>query len=175
MAEVRSWRNCGPLPRCIVRGWPLALLWLGLLGTGAAGSNPAAGETLAGPVPATVIEVIDGDTLSVRARIWLSQEVLTRVRLAGIDAPELRGACARERALAVRARNFLVGKLALVEGRRVEVRLLDIRYGKYARRVLARVETMAGEDLGRALLATGLARAYAGGARPSWCDRVDGN
>jgi endonuclease YncB( thermonuclease family) len=49
------------------------------------------------------------------------------------------------------------------------VRLRDVRYGKYARRVVARVETPAGEDLGRALLDAGLARPYDGGRRASWC------
>jgi hypothetical protein len=30
-------------------------------------------ESLAGPVPATVERVIDGDTLEIRARIWLAK------------------------------------------------------------------------------------------------------
>ena len=46
----------------------------------------------------------------------------------------------------------------------------DIRYGKYAGRVIARVRSAAGLDLGAALLAKGLARAYDGrGPRPRWC------
>ena len=89
------------------------------------------------------------------------------MRLAGIDAPELRGKCARERALAERARAYLLARLA--GGDRSRVRLRDIRYGKYAGRVLARVETGGGEDLGRSLMAAGLARPYAGRARASWC------
>ena len=51
-------------------------------------------ESLAGPVPATVERVIDGDTLVVRARIWHGQEIIVRVRLANVDTPELsRSAC----------------------------------------------------------------------------------
>ncbi len=49
-----------------------------------------AAELLPGPVTATVQEVIDGDTVAVRARIWLGQAIENRVRLAGIDTPELR-------------------------------------------------------------------------------------
>ncbi len=100
-------------------------------------SEAGAQDRLAGPVPAEVLSVIDGDTIEVRAVVWLGQVVSTRVRLAGIDAPELRAKCARERALAERARAYLLARLE--GGDRSRVRLRDIRYGKYAGRVLARV------------------------------------
>ena len=124
-----------------------------------------AAETLSGPVTATVLEVIDGDTVAVRARIWLGQAIEIRVRLAGIDTPELRGRCAAERALAERARDALSTRIA---GR--EVTLRDIRYGTYAGRVVARISAGDDADIGRSLLAAGLARAYRGrGPRPDWC------
>ena len=145
--------------------WPLgASLATVVLGLALAVLPAVAGERLAGPVPALVTAVIDGDTLEVRARIWLGQEVTTRVRLAGIDAPETRSDCAQERVLAGRAAALLKARLG-----QPEVRLYDIVYGKYAGRILARVETVDGEDLGRALLAAGLARVYAGGRRAPWC------
>ncbi len=84
-------------------GPAVAALSLCLIGAGGDTSRSGAVEVLSGPVPATVIEVMDGDTVKVRARIWLGQDLSTRVRLAGIDAPELNGGCARERALAERA------------------------------------------------------------------------
>ena len=125
----------------------------------------AAAEVLAGPVPATVLDVVDGDTITVRARIWLGQAIETRVRLAGIDTPELRGRCAEERALAVRARDALAAQIA---GR--QITLTEIRYGTYAGRVVARVTAETTSDIGRFLLAQGLARVYAGrGPRPEWC------
>ena len=37
-----------------------------------------AAERLAGPIPARVLAVIDGDTIEVQARIWLGQEINTR-------------------------------------------------------------------------------------------------
>lgn len=129
----------------------------------------AAAESLAGPVAARVLRVLDGDTIEVRAHIWLGQEVATRVRLAGVDAPELKGACAHERAMATRARAYLAARLVTVDGSPVQVSLSEIRSGKYGGRVLARVRTAGGEDLSRALLAAGLARPYAGKARRSWC------
>lgn len=151
------------------RPWAVAVLTLVWL-LAAPASPLRAGEPLAGPVPAVVTAVVDGDTLEVRARIWLGQELTTRVRLAGIDAPETRSDCPRERALAVRARAFLNARLRPAGARGpAAVRLHDIRNGKYAGRVLARVESAAGLDLGRALLAAGLARAYDGGRRAPWC------
>jgi len=131
-------------------------------------ASAAAPVSLAGPIPATVVEVIDGDTLSVRAGIWIGQAIETRVRIAGIDAPEMTGACRRERALARAARAFVISRLGAASGP-ARVRLYDVRYGKYAGRVLARVETAAGEDVGVALLVRGLARPYGGGRRASWC------
>jgi endonuclease YncB( thermonuclease family) len=148
------------------RGLWAALALLGALWV----AQTALGETLTGPLPARVVEVVDGDTLGVRVRIWLDQEVTTRVRLAGIDAPELRGLCERERTLARRAAAFVVGKVMAEAPEDNVVRLTDVRYGKYARRVVARVETRDGEDLGQALLDAGLARAYDGGRRLSWCE-----
>jgi endonuclease YncB( thermonuclease family) len=124
----------------------------------------AAGEILPGPVPAQVVSVIDGDTLVVRARIWLGLELETRVRISGIDTPELRGGCVRERALAERARRLVV---EIVAGR--EVVLREVRLGKYAGRVVARVATDDGRDLGSILLSAGLARTYDGGPRGDWC------
>lgn len=136
----------------------------------AAGFLPAAArETVAGPIPARVIRVVDGDTLIVRARIWLGQEIETAVRLDGIDTPELKSPCAAERELAGRARAAIAG---LADGRRVMLR--DVRYGKFAGRVLARIETEAGQDLATALLERGLGRVYRGGRRVGWCAGANG-
>lgn len=152
---------------------PWSLLSAGLAAAlvlaGLAQSSPAR-ETLPGPVPARVLEVIDGDTLVVRAKVWIGQEIEIKVRLEGVDAPELGGGCEEERALAHRARALIMVKI-----RDGKVRLSRVQYGKYAGRVVARVETSAGEDLSAALLAANLARAYRGGRRSSWCDHADGD
>ncbi len=154
----------GHRPRWRAAAFALAALLGGWL------AQTAFGETLTGPLTGRVVEVIDGDTLAVRVRIWLDNDVTTRVRLDGIDAPELRGACPEERKLARRAAAFLAARLSADAQGGPAVRLHDVRYGKYARRVVARVETLAGEDLGAALLAAGLARPYDGGRRASWCE-----
>jgi hypothetical protein len=93
------------------RTWPArlvvlaALVWLAGLPAGEqALVAPAwAGDVLAGPVPAQVVRVVDGYIIEVRAHIWLGRDILTLVRLAGVDAPELCGDCALENTLAARA------------------------------------------------------------------------
>ena len=137
-------------------GWAKSLV-LAVLVTLVVGGTPGAsgaGERLAGPLPAQVVSVLDGDTLEVRVHIWLGQNIRTRVRLAGIDAPELKGKCARERDLALRARAYILAQLDQAAGA-APVQLKEVRYGKYAGRVLARVETLDGTDLGQGLVTAG--------------------
>jgi micrococcal nuclease len=119
---------------------------------------------LEGPVAAEVLRVIDGDTLTVRAKIWIGQELTTNVRLSGVNAPELSGGCDEERTLAEAARRFLATR---VEGRPVILR--KIALDKFGGRVVAVVEDGAG-DLAAALLAARLAVPYDGGRREPWCD-----
>ena len=131
----------------------------------AAGSLPlrALEEKVPGPIEAEVLRVIDGDTLEVRARIWLGIEVTTLLRLDGIDTPELRGKCPAERELASRARAFLAARIGAGP-----VLLSEVREDKFGGRVIAQAAA-GGEDLAAALIAAGLARAYLGGAREGWC------
>lgn len=130
-----------------------------------AGSMPSlAGQTLAGPYTATVERVVDGDTLAVRVPVWIGQELTVLVRVRGIDAPERKGRCAAERALAKRASAYLA---AMVAGG--PVRLTRISGGKYFGRVLADVTTANGNDVARRLLGRKLARPYRGKARAGWC------
>lgn len=121
-------------------------------------------ESLAGPIPARLIKVIDGDTILVRARIWLGQEVETAVRLLGVDAPELHARCEPERKRAEAARDFVI---AFLNGPTLMLR--DIARDKYGGRVLAHVATTDGRDLSAALLAARMARPYEGGGRAAGC------
>ncbi|GAA4253340.1 thermonuclease family protein [Azospirillum formosense] len=156
-------KSITPCPRRTAGQW-LALLST-LLATLLAGTVQAAPPALPGPIPAEVLEVLDGDTLLVRATIWLGQVVETHVRVDGLDAPEMRARCPRERELAETARNHarrLIGT--------APVRLLDIQPDKYGGRVRARVLTIGGDDLSAALIEAGLARPYHGERRQPWCD-----
>lgn len=117
-----------------------------------------------GPYSGAVERVVDGDTVAVRVRVWLEQDLRVLVRVRGIDTPELRGECDSERARAGKAREVLSH---LVAGGPIV--LTNIEGDKYFGRVVADVLTSGGDDVGKALLATGLARRYDGRSRAAWC------
>lgn len=125
-------------------------------------------DVLPGPIPAQVLRVVDGDTLEVRARIWLGQDVTTLLRLADIDTPEVRGACADENALAAQATSFVRDALG-TDDNPPTISLFEVTEDKYGGRVVARVVVADGRDLGAALIAAQLAQPYDGGTRPNWC------
>jgi micrococcal nuclease len=125
-----------------------------------------------GSYRAVVVRVIDGDTIEARIPIWLGQEIITKVRLRGIDAPEIAGACGAERQQAEAARDRLA---MLIAGG--PVTLTEIGPDKYAGRVVARLMTGAPEhfvDAGALLVSEGLARRYNGKRRDSWCQLAGG-
>jgi len=126
--------------------------------------GPADSETLAGPVSAAIERVVDGDTLAVRAHIWLGQDIRVLVRVRGIDAPEIRGRCVSEKRRAAEAARTVA---AMISER--PVTLLRIEGDKYHGRVVADVRLEDGRDLGTALLQTGAARRYDGTVRAGWC------
>jgi micrococcal nuclease len=133
--------------------------------TFAATAAPGERVALSGPIPAIVERVIDGDTVRVRARIWLAQELFTDVRLRGIDAPELHGRCAAERDRAQQAKAWLDARIG---GRKVS--LAEITGDKYGGRVVARLITQEGDDVSTALLAAGLVQPYNGRRKARWCE-----
>jgi micrococcal nuclease len=121
-------------------------------------------ERIRGPIEAEVLRVKDGDTIDVRAHIWPGQYVEVAVRLAGIDTPEIRGKCERERDLAQQAKDSVAQ--AVASGR---VLLKDVTYDKYGARAVATVETETGEDVAARLIAAGLAYRYEGRTKKGWC------
>ena len=116
-------------------------------------------------VPALVTGAYDGDTIEVSAELWPGLTWGGSVRVLGVDAPEIRGQCAREREVALRARDMvrglLVGELVL---------LADVKDDKYGGRVDAVVLLEDGRDLAAIPIAAGLGRPYDGGSREGWCD-----
>ncbi|MBV9955345.1 MAG: thermonuclease family protein [Pseudolabrys sp.] len=126
---------------------------------------PAAPPNLRTGYPAEVLRVLDGDTFEARVRIWPGHDVTTRVRLRGIDAPEMKARCEDERARAVAARTALMQMLE--QG---NVAISAVGLDKYGGRVDAEVSTARTADVGRALRDAGHARDYAGGRRQSWCE-----
>jgi len=116
------------------------------------------------PVAAKVIKVYDGDTFTVEAYPWPGITANTKVRLNGLDTPEIRGKCESEKQKAIEAREFVKG---LVLGE--VVFLQNVKHGKYAGRVVAEVFLDGGESLADKVIGQGLGREYHGGAREGWC------
>ena len=108
--------------------------------------------------------MVDGDTLEVRADIWLGVQLTVHVRMRGIDAPEVHGQCQREKDLAGAATDLLRKETTPL------VTLRNISGDKYYGRVEADVTTAPdGLDLATAMLASGLARPTTAGKRGDWC------
>ncbi len=115
-------------------------------------------QTFSGEIPVRVMHVVDGDTLDVE----LLTSVLSgfgrteRVRLIGIDAPEMHASDARQRMLAKRATEFL---RPLLEGN-----VITLTPGTEARdgygRLLAYAETQDGDSVQEIILREGLAAVY---------------
>ena len=113
---------------------------------------------------AEVLRVLDGDTFEARVHLWPGLDVTTRVRLRGIDAPEMKARCGDERSKAEAARDAL--RAILDQG---EVAISRVTLDKYGGRVVADASTHATPDVSAAMLSAGLVRAYSGGRRDSWC------
>ena len=121
-----------------------------------------AAEVISGPINARVVSVYDGDTLTVDAAPWPGLTARTKVRVAGVDTPEIRGKCQAEKDMAVRARDFVRATVG------AQVQLTNVRLGKYAGRVVADV-WVNGRKLSDLLIAENLGRPYRGGRREGWC------
>ena len=114
--------------------------------------------------PVEVLRVVDGDTFEARVNLWPGLDITTRVRLRGIDAPEMKARCSEERNKAESARSAL--RVLLDQG---EVGISQVSLDKYGGRVLASASTRATPDVSAALLSAGMGRRYSGGQRDGWC------
>ena len=111
-----------------------------------------------------VISVYDGDTF--RVNIASLPPIVGKniaIRVNGVDTPEIRGKCQYEKNLALKARDFVRGKLANAK----EIKLTNLQRGKYFR-VIANV-LVDGVSLERELLDNKLAYKYTGGKKLNWC------
>jgi len=111
-----------------------------------------------------VISVYDGDTF--RVDIDSLPPIVGKniaVRVNGVDTPEIRGKCQYEKNLALKARDFVRGRLANAK----EIKLTNLQRGKYFR-VVANV-VVDGVSLEQELLNNELAYGYDGGKKLTWC------
>ncbi len=112
-----------------------------------------------------VTSIYDGDTF--RVNIQEYPEIIgyrIGVRINGIDTPEMRGKCQKEKGLALKAKQFTVARLR--EAKKVELR--NMKRGKYFR-IVADVY-VDGKSLGGMLIEQNLAVVYDGGHKSKdWC------
>jgi len=119
------------------------------------------GAMIDGPVRASIIKIIDGDTLLVAAKPWPQQTMEVYVRLRGIDAPEMKSDCASTRAAGEQAK----AALAAMAGEQSEIQLLHIAGDKYFGRVLADIALIDGRNPAQELLSAGYVSEYHGGKK----------
>jgi endonuclease YncB( thermonuclease family) len=111
-----------------------------------------------------VISVYDADTI--RVNIDSFPDIIgknIRIRLKGIDAPEIKGMCQKEIDLAIMARDYL--RNAINQSSRIELR--NIERGKYFR--IVGELYIDGENISNNLLKRKLAYYYNGAKKRSWC------
>ena len=87
-----------------------------------------------------------------------------RIRIKGIDAPEIKGKCQREIDLAIMARDYL--RNAINQSSHIELR--NIERGKYFR--IVGELYIDGENISNNLINRKLAYHYNGGKKRSWCN-----
>ena len=124
----------------------------------------AADKIYADVIISEVVSIYDADTFRVNIKGW--PDIIgfqMSIRAMGVDAPEIRGQCAKEKAAAQLAKQFTVSFLHSAD----VIELKQIKRGKYFR-LLADVYAD-GQSLAEALIRAKHGRAYAGGKRLGWC------
>lgn len=123
--------------------------------------------TIAGPVRAEVLRVVDGDTVLVMAEPWPRTYMEVAIRLSDVDAPEVRRGCDTSRLKGIAAADFLTEILMAgvaadeyIAARGPFVTLRNIRRGKYAGRLVADMFNANGDNVATLLLASGHAVPY---------------
>lgn len=112
-----------------------------------------------------VTGVVDGDTL--RAELSGIPQPLNKVsiRLLGIDTPEIKGKCQKEKDKAQEAKKFLTGLFVKTE----KIEMFNLHWDKYGSRILADV-IFDGVNVSDQLITAGLAVPYFGKKKVyNWC------
>ena len=103
---------------------------------------------------ATVVAVYDGDTFTVDVALWPGLTWRGKVRVRGVDTPEIQTKSKREKRRALLARDFVrsrIGKTVFLE---------NVTWGNFAGRVVATVRLPDGSNLAKILIREGHGKAY---------------
>lgn len=107
----------------------------------------------------------DGDTCYIIVDELPDKLEKMSVRILGIDTPEIRGKCQKEKELALKAREF--ANKVFREAKEIEFK--DLKWGKYGGRLLTNVY-LDGKLYADMIIKKGLARPYDGGTKHGWCN-----
>lgn len=118
------------------------------------------------PVQAKTGYVFDGDTFAANILLENNVKISVRVRILGIDAPEIHGKCESEIKMANAARDRLVNLLP----KDSVVELSNVKDDKYLGRIDAHVKLSDGRDVSTIMLNEKLVRKYTGKKRQPWCN-----
>lgn len=123
-------------------------------------------QTYGNAVVSEVISIYDGDTFRVNLSGY--SDIIGKdipIRLNGVDTPEMRGKCEKEKQLARAAKQFTVAKLRAAK----KIELRNMMRGKYFR--IAADVFVDGQSLGLLLVDKGHAVKYDGRKKvKNWCD-----
>ena len=128
-------------------------------------SAASAADSLPGPIPVKVVDVVNGVTFNALAKIWIGVTIERKVVVRGVDAPDLPGKCKDEKAAAAEAKAFLKVLLDTTP-----VHLLNIAPDRTFGRVVADVRA-AGIDVSSTIIGSGFGRPYERGKPWDWCQR----
>ncbi len=103
---------------------------------------------------ATVVSVYDGDTMTVDVVLWPGLTWRGKVRVRGVDTPEIQTKSKSEKRRALLARDFVrkrIGKTVYLE---------NVKQGNFSGRVVATVRLQDGSNLAKVLIREGHGKAY---------------
>lgn len=107
----------------------------------------------------------DGDTCYITMPALPQSLSKMSVRILGIDTPEIKGKCSKEKGMALLGRKFANN---LFKNAR-DIEFKNLKWDKYGGRVLADVY-LDGNSYSELIIKQKLARPYDGGAKKGWCD-----
>lgn len=107
----------------------------------------------------------DGDTCYITMPALPQSLSKMSVRILGIDTPEIRGKCIKEKDMALLGRKFANN---LFKNAR-DIEFKNLKWDKYGGRVLADVY-LDGNSYSELIIKEKLARPYDGGTKKGWCD-----
>ncbi len=106
----------------------------------------------------------DGDTCYIIIKALPEKLEKMSIRILGIDTPEIRGKCAKEKELALKARIFANKVFRSAD----KIEFKNLQWGKYGGRLLSDVY-LDDKLYSKMIIDKGLARSYDGKTKKGWC------